>query len=393
MTSVLERILHHNSGRDAGLLEKKLSALESDPFVFFRGTCHLFWENWKEMGPARAPVVWCSGDLHIENFGSYKGDNRLVYFDINDFDEALLAPATGEITRLAASVIVGSRSMLIDPVDALDLARACVKAYAETLVEGHAHSVETRTARGLIREFLDSTEERTRRKFLNKRTKAKRTRRRFRLDGEKYLEVDRPRRDDVKALMADLSAREGDFFDFHDVARRVAGTGSLGLERYAIVVEGRGFPDENFILDLKEITASSGEKFVGTLQPKWRSEGERVVEVQKRMQITSPAFLREISFQGKSFVLKELQPSQDKMDLASRVGKIKRFEKVITTMGRILAWNQLRSGGRQGSAIADELIDFGRDPVWQGRAVDHARAFADQVARDHTQFRLERGRG
>jgi hypothetical protein len=31
--------------------------------------------------------------FHIENFGSYKGDNRLVYFDIGDFDESLLGPS------------------------------------------------------------------------------------------------------------------------------------------------------------------------------------------------------------------------------------------------------------------------------------------------------------
>jgi uncharacterized protein (DUF2252 family) len=36
-----------------------------------------------------------------------------------------------------------------------------------------------------------------------------------------------------------------------DVARRIAGTGSLGLERYCILINGRGTPAGHFLLDLK----------------------------------------------------------------------------------------------------------------------------------------------
>ena len=71
--------------------------MASDPFYFFRGTAHLFYEDLvnTEAALPGQPLTWVCGDLHIENFGSYKGDNRLVYFDINDFDEANLAPPPG----------------------------------------------------------------------------------------------------------------------------------------------------------------------------------------------------------------------------------------------------------------------------------------------------------
>ena len=30
----------------------------------------------------RTPISWLCGDLHLENFGSFNRDNRLVYFDM-----------------------------------------------------------------------------------------------------------------------------------------------------------------------------------------------------------------------------------------------------------------------------------------------------------------------
>ena len=66
----------------------KLARMRASPFVFLRGTCHRFYERLPNDGPlAKAPLAWICGDAHLENFGTYKGDTRLAYFDINDFDE------------------------------------------------------------------------------------------------------------------------------------------------------------------------------------------------------------------------------------------------------------------------------------------------------------------
>lgn len=58
-----------------------------------------------------------------------------------------------------------------------------------------------------------------------------------------------------------------DFFSVVDVARRIAGTGSLGLERYVILVRGRGALDSNFLLDLKLTPGSALAPYVPTAQP------------------------------------------------------------------------------------------------------------------------------
>jgi hypothetical protein len=55
-------------------------------------------------------------------------------------------------------------------------------------------------------------------------------------------------------------------------------------------------------------------------------------------------------------------------------------------MGRVTAWAQLRSSGRQGSATADDLIAFAGANGWKQRLIDFGRWYATQVKRDHEQF-------
>ena len=95
MQNIVLNILNFNAGRDSERLTMKYHNMRRDAFVFLRGTCHLFYARLPSHTLfQRAPLAWCCGDMHLENFGSYKADNRLVYFDINDFDEAALAPLT-----------------------------------------------------------------------------------------------------------------------------------------------------------------------------------------------------------------------------------------------------------------------------------------------------------
>src|SRR3954465_4657333 len=110
--TVAERIRAFNAGRRPELLERKYKAIRADAFTFLRGTCHLFYEDWPAGSPLNAaPPAWISGDLHLENFGSYKGDNRLVYFDINDFDEAALGGATWDLSRLITSIFLAGEEL------------------------------------------------------------------------------------------------------------------------------------------------------------------------------------------------------------------------------------------------------------------------------------------
>jgi uncharacterized protein (DUF2252 family) len=417
MPTITARIHAANTGRALHLLERKYAALVESPFRFFRGTAHLFYEDWSLELPITSPKAWCCGDVHLENFGSYKGNNRLVYFDLNDFDEAALAPCVMDVTRLATSIHLASAALGLQRKASSELAVLAVNAYAHALTYGKAKYVERDTASGMVKALLKAVQKRTRRDFLDKRTEVHKKQRRFILDGERYEAVsnaERRRAQTALRLIASEMRRAAKndqlaspkhsttqqpphHLDFTvlDVAHRIAGTGSLGVERYAVLVEGNGSPNENYILDLKEAIPSAAtpalKRVRGLKQPTWSSEAARCVATQQRMQATSPALLRSVEMDGTSFILRELQPVQDKLNLAEQwQGRESRVQTFVVTAAQVLAWAHLRSGGRQGSACADEMIAFGQTvQQWHKPLVDYARGYADRVSKDWREFQRE----
>jgi hypothetical protein len=66
------------------------------------------------------------------------------------------------------------------------------------------------------------------------------------------------------------------------------------------------------------------------------------------------------------------QPSEDRVAIEAWGKKLDRLREVATTMGHILAWDQLRAAGRSGSARADELIAFAQRDDWATEMLDTA---------------------
>lgn len=386
MLNVVRTIRSFNAGRDPERLAMKYRKMRAGPFMFLRGTCHLFYARLpNERLFLRAPRVWSCGDLHLENFGSYKGDNRLVYFDINDFDEAILAPATWDLIRLLTSVLVAADTLHATPSQALRLCKTFVQAYSDALAGGKARWIERETADGLVEQLLVSLKARTRTEFLDRRTERKRSRRTIRCDGRHALAASEEQRVSVTDLINEFASEQPSpaFFNVLDVARRIAGTGSLGVERYVILVEGKGSPDGNYLLDLKQALPSSLQPDPTIEQPPWPSQAHRVVALQRRMQAVSMAFLHPILTQTQSYILRGLQPSEDRVTLDASNSEFAQIEGVLQEMGCVLAWAQLRSSGRQGSVIADELIDFGATSTkWHHELHEAAQHCAKQVMKD-----------
>ncbi|WP_094782009.1 DUF2252 domain-containing protein [Paraburkholderia ribeironis] len=385
MPDVEKIIADFNAGRDPERLAMKYSAMRTSPFVFLRGTCHLFYERLpRDKVLDDAPPVWICGDLHLENFGSYKADNRLIYFDNNDFDEACLAPALYELVRLLTSVLVGAADLKLSRAQALALCHTAVDAYAAALAVGKSRWIEAETAIGMVRDLFDQLASRTRVAHLDRRTVLKGKTRVLKTDGKKALPVSDEQRAAVAKFMQQFAAGEPnpDFYRILDVARRIAGTGSLGVDRYVILVEGKGSPNGNYLIDLKEALPSSVAPHLRTPQPEWSTQAQRVVEVQRRNQAVSQAFLHAVDFNQRSYVLRGLQPSEDRVALSDWNGKLPRLEEVVNSMAELSAWAHLRSSGRQQSSIADDLIAFGNRKDWQLPLIDLATRCEAQVAAD-----------
>lgn len=385
----VSRVLRFNAGRDPERVQLKYAAMRASPSAFLRGTCHLFYDRLPRDGVFRkAPAVWVCGDLHLENFGSYKADNRLVYFDLSDFDEAALAPATWDLVRLLTSLRIGANGLHADNRRAGALCRVFLGAYAAALALGKAYWVERDTAHGSVRELLDGLRSGSRAAFLDSRTTLKGKTRVLRVDGTKALPASGLQRESVLGFMREFAKGQAEPGQFRvlDVARRVAGTGSLGLDRYSVLVKGSGSPVGCDLLDLKLAMPSSLVRHLKPPQPTWRSEAHRIVDLQRREQAVSMALLQPVFLDETAYVLRALQPSEERISL-DRVGEnAAELDRLIDTMGTVVAWAHLRGAGRSGSAIADELIDFGRRTKWHAPLLDASKDCASQVRKDAARY-------
>ena len=390
MTSVVDRISQFNSDRIPERVALKYQAMKQDAFAFFRGTCHLFYDDLYTSGALQnSTSVWSCGDLHLQNFGTFKGDaitqgsaRKLVYFDVNDFDESALIPGSWDLVRLVTSVLIETEN----PQEGLALAQHLLRTYAETLETGKARVLYRENASGVVKDLLQTLRKRDRAQFLKKRLLPK-TRALQRIPN-KILTVSPAEIQTVNHLIETWASTQPqpDFFQVLDITHRIAGSGSLGLPRYLILVQGRGYPKGCYLLDLKAARRSSLAPFLTKSQPTWSSEGDRIVQIQTRLQASPPALLSAIESPGQSYVLRELQPSNDKIDPATLIHKPKKLTDFIQTLGQVVAWGHLRSSGRQGSAIADELIAFAQDRRWQTEILTYAQHYQAQVHQDYQSF-------
>ncbi len=100
----------------------------------------------------RAPQLFICGDLHLENFGTYKGVDRQVYFGINDFDEGRYAPLTRDITRLAVSVLLVGKMLGLEKADRAAITTSLLSSYRQTLLTGQRQNLKE--AKGIVGDLL-----------------------------------------------------------------------------------------------------------------------------------------------------------------------------------------------------------------------------------------------
>jgi len=388
--SCLNALRRDNLGREPERLALKLSRMAHDPFAFFRGSCAHFYRQLPESALFRdAPRVWACGDLHLENLGSYKGDNHQVYFDINDFDEALLAPASWDLIRVLCSVFVAKDILALDALRARVLGALLLQSYTTALGLGTARWIERETARPPVQDLLTRVRTRDARSLLDARTTGRGRARRIRIDGKKALAASPAQ---IERVTEGLLARGpvlGDLgpCEVLDVARRIAGTGSLGLERYVVLMRSTAKRSDGraHLLDLKASYAPCALRAdaLATPQPHWEHAAARIVGVQRRMQAIPMAWLEPLVLETQPFVLKRLLPSEDRIALSSLRAKPAQVEILLQNVGQCLAWAQLRSSGRGGADLADALIAYGRRTPMHRPLLALAERAAAKVHRDH----------
>lgn len=389
--NLLKRIVDSNKGLLEDMVQLKYQAMSENAFRFFRGTCELFYQDlmlWKAI--PKSPLGWICGDLHVENFGSYKSDDGQVYFDLNDFDEALLAPLAFELVRMLTSIFLCFDFLELEEVKAMNMAQVFLKNYSSVLVRGKALAIEPRIAKGIISKFLEIVSKRKQSRLLEKRTEVKKRRLMLSLKDERHFELENDLKEELTDHLRDWITNHNSSpynYKVRDVVFRLAGTGSVGTKRYMFLLESLQKKGKYLIVDMKQSQPSALLPFVKTVQPKWASEAERVVFIQDLCQHMPCALLSHTTFRGDSYVMKEMQPSEDKIKFKLIQDQYRDIYQVIDDMALLTASSHLRSAGRKGSDIADDLIEFGSKQDWQEKLVDYAYTYSKKVKKDYKLFK------
>jgi hypothetical protein len=94
-------------------LDFKHRQMASGVFPFLRSTFYRWAQRFPQVCPAlaKAPILLAVGDLHVENFGTWRDTEGRLVWGVNDFDEAHQMPYTIDLVRLATSAtLTGSLS-------------------------------------------------------------------------------------------------------------------------------------------------------------------------------------------------------------------------------------------------------------------------------------------
>ena len=130
------------------------------PFPFLRSTFYRWVQLWESNCPdlASAPTVLAVGDLHTENFGTWRDTEGRLIWGINDFDEAYPMAYTNDLVRLATSarLSISAGTMVLTPRAAcnaiLEGYRSSIKRWGRPFVLAEEHRVLRRDALSELRD-------------------------------------------------------------------------------------------------------------------------------------------------------------------------------------------------------------------------------------------------
>jgi len=397
------------------LVGLRLQRMLADPFAFYRGTAGLMAMD-HAASPHSGILVASCGDAHLSNFGFFASPERRLVFDLNDFDEAAVAPWEWDVKRLLASAVIGGRHAGYDE-DAVQ--RVCLSAfgsYASTLrslaelsaSERYFMHLSTRFARRqlsaggrrALRTAIDAAE---------KRTGARAVRRTTERGEDGHLRfIDRPPTmqrialediappatttrsmagmttaslfDEYRATVdidLDLVLAQ---YEVRDLALRVVGVGSVGTRCFLLLLEGAD--GDALVLQVKEAGASVLNQYGGIPQTDALShgveaggQGYRVVGLQKVLQAASDPFLGYLRGAGRDYYVRQFHDMKGSIELEGLA--FDAFADYVIACAVVLGRAHAQS------PTAAQVVGYIGRPDTAGQAlVDWSAAYADQALRD-----------
>jgi hypothetical protein len=305
-------------------LERKHAAMAADVFPFLRATFYRWMQLWPRICPEEqsAPKVLAVGDLHVENFGTWRDVEGRLVWGVNDFDEAFELPYSLDLVRLAASAHIAVREARLE-IAPKEACAAILSGYKKGL-QSSGRPIVLAEEHGWLHQMV---------------TGALRDPRQFweKLDSLPTYkgQVPKSARRAIERMLPERGLE-------YRITHRIAGLGSLGRERYVAIAVYRG---AKVAREAKALAPSACV---------WASDDEvserlRYQEVLNRARRAIDPFVR---LKGR-WIVRRLAPDCSRIELAS-MPKARDEGKLLHAMGFETANVHLGSTGA-GAVILNHM--------------------------------------
>lgn len=417
-----QKIKHelHLNNEELGeqIRREKFQKMSNSPYNFYRGSNHLYWEDfyndWRIsfFGGTSSTLTWINGDAHIYNYGAYANHYGEAIFCMDDFDDAIVADYQFDLWRMAISILLDCReNEVFGKVPQKKALKLFSQAYLD---EMSAHAADDPhnevhltkvTAEGLLQRFLTKVEKKkSRLKMLNKWTKLVNGKRVFDVDSEKLEALSKNEYTSVEQALSQYRTTVNANFDVgdahfavKDIAKRVlAGTGSLGAVRYYILLEADSeAEDDDVILDMKEQGQPPLYRHMSEDEKKeydlaYPIEGERHAMAFLALAEHADRYLGWTTLGDATFSLKERSPYKCNFPTHD-LKKPKQLYFMAKVWGKLLASRHKRASYVLNDAAHEMPIAFkelveGKEEKFKALVSSVALQYADRVNADYRCF-------
>jgi uncharacterized protein (DUF2252 family) len=399
---IIKLLEESDADRIAGLIPVKYQRMSVSAFTFFRGTAII-----QARDLASAPVsgitVQACGDCHLANFGGFASPERVLVFDINDFDETFPGPWEWDVKRLGASLILAARDRSFSKTVADRAVRAATASYREHMAEfAEMKVLDTWYAQvsiDAIRDYFRKDQDMTAR--LSKKVKQahKQTSEAVIpkltavVDGLRKIKDNPPVIYHVHEFARNFEKQRVKFteeykqslqpdrrhlyerYHYQDSAIKVVGVGSVGTRCYLSLLLADD--DDPLFLQVKEARRSVLELPRG--KSRYAHQGLRVVEGQRVMQAASDIFLGWARTKEHDYYLRQFRDMKVSAEVETfRPG-------TLVGYASLCGWTLARAHAKAGDAamIAGYL---GANDQFDDALARYSEAYADQAERDFETF-------